>query len=166
MASRSSFRTLSRIVADEPALADWERRRARDAAILAVVARAVPRALVGELTVADAASGVLVLAGPSGAVAAVLRQRVPDLQARLLREGWEFTAIRVVVQPRMRAAPARKIVTNQLDRGAIPALAELRDRLPEGPLRASVERLLRRRRGKWGSDPDFPRAGMGNGVRL
>ncbi|MBS0320846.1 MAG: DUF721 domain-containing protein [Proteobacteria bacterium] len=145
MPSRSPIRTLSRVVADEPALAGWERRRARDAAILAVVARGVPRAVAGELAVADAASDVLVLAGPSGAVAAVLRQRVPDLQARLLREGWKFTAIRVVVQPRTHAAPPRKNVTNQLDRSAIPVLAELRDRLPEGPLRASVERLLRRR---------------------
>ena len=143
---RASARPLFRIVADDPSLADWQRRRFRDEALLQLLRRALPRALAAQLAVADAQGRELVIAGPSGAVAAVLRQRVPDLLGRLVREGWEFTGIRVVVQPRPTAGPEKKPVTLHMDSAAIPALSTLRDGLPPGALRDAVSRIVAKRR--------------------
>ncbi len=146
MVQRASAKPLSRIVADDPRLADWGRRRVRDEAILQILRRVLPRALAAEITVADAQSPELIIAGPSGSVAAVVRQRGPDLLARLGREGWEFTGIRVVVQPRVTAGPKAKTVTLQMDSTAIPALAALRDSLAPSPLKDALARIVARRR--------------------
>jgi hypothetical protein len=146
MVQRASAKPLSRIVADDPTLADWQRRRIRDEAVLQILRRALPRALAAQIAIADALALELVIAGPSGAVAAVVRQRAPDLLARLTREGWEFTGIRVVVQPRVTAGAEKKPVTLQLDSAAIPALSALRDGLPPGELRDALERIVAKRR--------------------
>jgi hypothetical protein len=146
MPPSTTAKTLSRIVADDPALAAWNRRRTQDAALLAVVAEVLPRTLTDEIAIADAASGELVIAGSSGAVAAVVRQRTPELRAALANKGWDFTAIRVVVQPRIRPAERSQPLALPLDAAAIPALSALADRLPHGPLRDSVQRLIGRRR--------------------
>lgn len=146
MAPRVSAQPLSRIVAADPTLADWERRRVQDEKLLRVLRSALPRALAAHVAIADATAQELVIAGPSGAVAAVVRQRVPILLAHLAREGWEFTGIKVVVQPRNERARETKNVTLQMDSAAIPALAALRDRLEEGPLKASLARIVAKRR--------------------
>ena len=146
MVQRASAKPLSRIVADDPALADWQRRRVRDEALLLVLRRALPRALAAQIAIADAQAKELTIAGPSGAVAAVVRQRTPDLLARLTREGWEFTGIRVVVQPRAPAGPDKKLVTLHMDSAAVPALSALRDALPPGALRDALARIVAKRR--------------------
>ena len=48
------------------------------------------------------------LAADAGAIAAVVRQRAPDLLAALRREGCQFTAIRVRVQVRGDPRPTRE----------------------------------------------------------
>jgi Dna[CI] antecedent, DciA len=143
VARPSSSTTLARVFATDPQMAQWQRRIAHGEAILHVVRRVLPRALGAELAVDAGESGELRLVAASGAMAAVLRQRVADLKPALAREGWEFTDIKVVVQPRAAPAVLKKQHTIQWDANATPALRQLRDTLPEGPLKAAVGRLLR-----------------------
>ena len=135
---------LTRILASDATLAAWEARRRREAAIAGVLRQSLPRALADRIRVADAGSGELELAADAGAIAAVLRQRAPDLLAKLQREGWQFTGIRVRVQVRTAPAAPEKAQPNQLDRGSLRPLATLARELPEGPLKAALARFVRR----------------------
>jgi hypothetical protein len=146
MVQRASAKPLSRIVADDPTLADWQRRRIRDEALLQILRPALPRALAAQISIADAEAPELIIAGYSGAVAAVVRQRGPDLLARLTREGWKFTGIRVVVQPRVTTGEEKKLVTLHMDSAAIPALSALHEGLAPGALRDALGRIVAKRR--------------------
>jgi hypothetical protein len=86
----------------------------------------------------------LTLAVAAGAVAAVVRQRTPDILAGLRREGFDFTELRVRVQVGGRASAPPKVVSNQRNRVDSAAMRALADRLPAGPLKTAVERLVRR----------------------
>jgi hypothetical protein len=132
------------VLAAHPQTAEWQRRVARNEAIMKVLRRVLPRALGAELTVDAGESGELRLVAASGAVAALLRQRGSDLMSALAREGLECTAIRVVVQPRPTAGVDRKTHAIQWDESASQALSKLCGTLPDGPLKAAVGRLLRR----------------------
>ncbi len=136
---------MARVLSGDPQLADWQRRYARDQAIIRIVRDTLPRTLSADIAVADAESGELRLAAPSGAFAAVLRQRSAALLSALTRKGWEFTAIKVVVQPRNTPTPKKKSSQIQWDAQASKPLAGLRDDLPPGPLKAALARLLRGR---------------------
>lgn len=136
---------MARVIAGDPQLADWQRRYTRDQAILAVIREQLPRTLTTDVVVVDAETDELRLAAPSGAFATVLRQRSARLIAALARKGWEFTAIKVVVQPRNVPAQWHKSSQIQWDATARPPLAGLRDNLPPGPLKAALARLLRGR---------------------
>ncbi|MEO6929126.1 MAG: hypothetical protein ABI190_08170 [Casimicrobiaceae bacterium] len=137
--------TMARVIAGDPQLADWKRRHARAEAILAVVRRSLPRNLATDIAIADADAAELRLSAPSGAFAAVLRQRGALLLSALVREGWEFTAIKVVVQPRNSAATWRKSSRIQWDSRANQPLVGLRDQLPPGPLKQALAKLVRGR---------------------
>jgi hypothetical protein len=136
---------MARVLSGDPQLADWQRRYARDQAIIRIVRDALPRALSADIAVADAESGELRLAAPSGAFAAVVRQRGADVLSALAGKGWEFTAIKVVVQPRNMPAPKKKSSRIQWDAQAGKPLVGLRDALPPGPLKMALARLLRGR---------------------
>jgi hypothetical protein len=135
---------LTRILAADATLAAWEARRRREATIAGVLRQQLPRALADRIRVADAGSGELELAADAGAIAAMLRQRAPDLLAKLQREGMQFTAIRVRVQVRVGPPPSVKSPTNQPDRTSLRPLAALARELPEGPLKAALARFVRR----------------------
>ena len=135
---------LSRILAADPTVAGWEARRRREEALAGIVRRHLPRPLASRVRVVNAEGGELELAVDAGAIAAVVRQRTPDLLAALLREHWQFTGIRVRVQVRVDPVPRQKIDVNQPDRDSLRPLADLARRLPPGPLKASLARLLRR----------------------
>ena len=139
-----SPQTLSRILATNPAVAGWEARRRREALLSAVIRRHLPRQLANRVRVVNGDGEQLELAVDAGAIAAVVRQRTPDLVAALRHENWQFTGIRVRVQVRTDAAPKLKTKANQPDRESLRPLAELARRLPPGPLKAALERLLRR----------------------
>ena len=135
---------LSRILAADPAIAEWEARRRRDQSLAAAIRRHLPRPLGEHLGVATSANDQLELTTGSGAVAALVRQRLPDLAVALRREGYEFTGIRVRVQVRASPGAKPKFVVNQPDRESLRPLAELARALPAGSLKASLARLLRR----------------------
>lgn len=136
---------MARVIAGDPKLADWQRRHARDQAIIQIVRQALPQNLAADIHVADAESAELKLSAPSGAFAAVLRQRGAGLLPALARKGWEFTAIKVIVQPRNVPIKRHKSSQIQWDAQASRPLANLRDDLPAGPLKAALARLLRGR---------------------
>jgi hypothetical protein len=94
--------------------------------------------------VAEAVPPTLTLATSTGAVAAVVRQRLPDILGQLAREGCNFTEIRVRVQVRVDAAAPEKTLKIQRNKADPAPLNRLADTLAEGPLKAAVRRLARR----------------------
>lgn len=139
-----SPQSLQRILAADPALAAWEARRRREALLTAIVRRHLPRPLAERVRVAEERGHELNLVADAGAIAAITRQRGPDLLAELQREGHEFTAIRVRVQVASATRAMQKPSLKQLDRAALRPLAGLASELPAGPLKSALARLLRR----------------------
>lgn len=137
------MRRLQQILTDESALAELLKRRQRELGLEERVKRTLPPALAAHVAVADGRATELVLAVASGAAAALLRQRVPDLLEALLHEGWEFTGIRVRVQAR----PAPQRLTNtlpkQLDAASAATLRRLATMLGDTQLAAALQRLAR-----------------------
>jgi hypothetical protein len=140
----NSPKPLSRILAHDAQIGAWHERMEQESRVTAAVRRLLPRALADRVRVADAGTSTLQLSVPAGAVAAVVRQRSPDLLAGLRREGWNFTEFRVVVQVGTGVPVKGKIVVNQKYRINPDPLRELARDLPAGPLRDAIERLARR----------------------
>jgi len=145
MSKPNPLQPLSRVLAADTRLAAWDARRRHEQALTLMIRRSLPRPVAEQVSVCAAVSETLELATASGAVAAVVRQRSPDLITALQREGWEFTVIRVRVQPQRDRAKAQKHIPHQWDSNATRALSGLEAGLPPGPLKASLTRLLRRR---------------------
>lgn len=134
---------LQRIIESDATLGAWEARRAREEALTGLVRRELPRQLGARLRVHETPAGDLELVTGAGAVAAALRQRLPDVAAALRRHGID-AAWRVRVA--LTAAPpeAPRHAPRALDRAAVAPLQDLARKLPAGPLRSAVARLLRR----------------------
>jgi hypothetical protein len=77
----------------------------------------------------------LALSATSGAAAALLRQRSPQLQQFLAAEGCEFTGIRVRVQARSMPARTEKPVKKQLDEQVCATLYNTAAELGDSPWR-------------------------------
>lgn len=116
----------------------------RESRLTAAVRRVLPRALADRVRVAEAVPPELTLAVTAGAVAAVVRQRTPDILAGLRREGLDFTELRVRVQVKPDPGKPGKIVKNHGFNIESAPLRALAAGLPAGPLRAAIERLARR----------------------
>jgi hypothetical protein len=137
-------RPLSRILAVDAQMGAWHERMERESRLTAAVRRLLPRALADRVRVAEAEAPVLVLAVPAGAVAAVVRQRSPDLLAGLRREGWDFTEFVVRVQVGTAVPSHAKVHKNQPPPVNPAPLRHLASKLPPGPLRDAVARLARK----------------------
>jgi hypothetical protein len=137
-------RSLSRLLASDPVVAGWLARALAEAELTAAVRRHLPRALADRVCVVEIADTTLVLATGSGTIAAVVRQRLPEILGELKREGCNFTEIRVRVQVRVDVDPRGKTLKTQRERPDPAPLRRLADGLPEGPLKAAVQRLARR----------------------
>jgi hypothetical protein len=140
----ASGRPLARVLADDPQVAAWNRRRRDEAAAMKAIGAALPRPLAAHVAALLPAPDRLDLACTTGTVAAALRQRLPAVRLALGREGLEFRDIRVRVQPGVGAEPERKPVPRQWDSAQKPALAGLERALPPGPLKAALARWLAR----------------------
>jgi hypothetical protein len=144
MAKPAATKPLSRILATDTQIAAWHDRMQRESRLTAAVRRMLPRALADRVRVAEAALPALTLAVAAGAVAAVVRQRSPDILAGLRREGWDFTELRVRVQVKSApAVPSKDLQIQRIKINSTP-LAALARELPPGPLRSALERLVRR----------------------
>jgi len=139
-----SPQSLQRILAADPVLAAWEARRRREALLTAIIRRHLPRPLAERIRVAEERGPELNLIADAGAIAAVARQRAPDLLAELQREGCEFTSIRVRVQVAGAGPRIQKPALKQIDRSALRTLVTLAQELPAGPLKVALARFLRR----------------------
>ena len=94
---------------------------------------------------------VLVLAVPSSAVAAKLKQQLPKLQAGLQKKGWQVESVRIKIQVG-RALPQPQAVKRvlELPPTAVQAFEELGEALPataqNAPLIAALRRLAEKRK--------------------
>jgi hypothetical protein len=142
---RLTLTPLNRILAADAQLASWNARREREAALLAVVRRVLPRPVAERVFVASGEGDTLELATPTGAVASVVRQKGPDILARLAAEGWKFSGIRLRVQPRQSTQDLPKPLPRQWDSTSRRPIAALCSQLPPGPLKAALGRFLKSR---------------------
>ena len=137
---------LSRILAADPTIAGWDARRRREDVLVHLVRRELPRLLADRVRVADTVDRQLTLAVDAGAIAAIVRQRTPELIAALQREGYEFTVIRVRVQVRPESEPRPKGKVNQPEMDSLRPLAAFEQSLAAGSLKSALARFLRRMR--------------------
>jgi hypothetical protein len=135
----------SRIVDADAQLASWNGRRLREEAVLRAVRRALPGPVAERVFVAKGDSGMLELATSAGAIASVVRQRGPDILAALARDGFEFSGLRIRVQPQSMPMSWQRNVPRQWDSASRAPLAALAPRLSDGPLKAALLRLLKGR---------------------
>jgi hypothetical protein len=141
-------RTLAGVLQSEPELAGWTARHRREAELTLLVRKHLPRPVAERVRVTGTREGVLELAAGSGAIAAALRQRAPDLRLSLARDGWDFTEIRVRVQVEPIPDGHDKTHKHQWDSREAAPLFALADQLPDGPLKAAITRWSRRARGR------------------
>jgi len=94
-------------------------------------------------------AGQLVLSMPNAALAAKLKQQLPKLQDRLLKDGWQVNAIRIKVQvgkSYVVPPPVRRQLV--LPKLAVSAFAELSEALEDTPgnqaLKAALRDMVRR----------------------
>ncbi len=132
---------LHQILKGESTLDDLLARHRRESALQELVQRALPPALAKHIVVLDARSAELQLGAASGAVAALVRQRAPDLRISLSREGWEFTGIRVRVQARLARETPAIMTRKQLDSASASTLLALAGQLGESSLSRALARL-------------------------
>ncbi len=141
---RKAFRPLALVVSEDATLAAWHARLQRETLLTAIVRKQLPRALADRVRVAETASGTLTLAVAAGAVAAVIRQRTPNLLSGLRREGWDFTELRLRVQVAVAGREQDKSLSVQRPRFDSAPLHRLARSLRDGPLRRAVLNLARR----------------------
>jgi hypothetical protein len=144
----TGFSTLARVLESDAKLAQWRQRHEREVLVTAKLRRHLPRALGDLVVVSDARDGLLELTVATGALAASVRQRGPDLLRALSREGLDFTEIRIRVQVRGTARKSEHIFSRQWDSAEAAPLFALVDRLSPGPLKTSLARFARRARGR------------------
>ncbi|WP_229428955.1 DciA family protein [Massilia sp. ST3] len=102
----------------------------RMARLQADCAAALP-ALFGACDVISFQESVLVLAVPSSALAARLKQMLPKLQTALQGRGWGVESIRLKVQMARAADEKPQMRTLELPPTAVQAFEELAESLPE-----------------------------------
>jgi len=117
-------------------------RASRLAALQQVYRMAVPEELAKRSKVVDERSGTLVVAAETSAVAAKLRQLVPRIVADIVKCCPEVTAIRVEVQVADGQPPTTPRARPQIARQGLRSFTQLRDALPDSPLREALSRLV------------------------
>jgi hypothetical protein len=150
------MRRLHQIIHGESAMAELLQRRQRELAVERHVKNALPRSLANCVSVADGRSSELTLSATSGAAAALLRQRAPDLLRVLTGEGCEFTGIRVRVQARPTVQVDSNQPKKQLDSVVAAQLLATAGTLGDSPLATALRRLARRSAPALQGDEDPP----------
>jgi hypothetical protein len=113
------------------------------------IAAALP-AMFDNCDVLSFQDGALVLATPSSAIAAKLKQQAPKLQADLTRRGWQVTSVKLKVQVTRALPPTFEARVLALPEMAVSAFEELGSSLPDNPqnarLIAAIKSMAARRR--------------------
>jgi len=141
---RKALRPLALIVTEDATLAAWHARLQRENLLTAIVRRHLPRALADRVRVAETGLGTLTLVVAAGAVAAVIRQRTPDLLNGLRREGWDFTELRLRVQVGVAGRKQDQPLSIHRTRFDSAPLHRLARSLSDGPLKRAVLNLAQR----------------------
>jgi hypothetical protein len=150
------MRRLHQIIHGESAMAELLQRRQRELAVEQHVKKVLPRSLANCVSVADGRSSELTLSASSGAAAALLRQRAPDLLRVLASEGCEFTGIRVRVQARTSVRIDSNLPKKQLDSTVAAQLLATAATLGDSSLAAALRRLAQRSAPALEGDEDAP----------
>lgn len=148
MNRKPQLHPLARVLDADPRLAEWTARHRDEAALTRLVRRHLPRSIGERVRVTDTRNGVLELAASAGAIAAAVRQRVPDLRGALARDGHAFTEVRVRVQVGGATLSGEKTPRPAFDSRDAGPLFDLAERLPDGPLRDALRHWSRRARGR------------------
>ena len=93
-------------------------------------------------SLANYKSGVIVIHAVSGAVAAKLRQLAPTLVEGFSKRGIECNGVQVKVQARKINTQSKASPQKPLSSRSSRSLEDLRDSLPDSPLRSALESLL------------------------
>jgi hypothetical protein len=128
-----SLRTLEAIVVRVEQLAALER---------AYVA-AIPREFANRSRVAYERAGTVVVSADTGAVAAKLRQLAPRIVNEIVKSAPEVTSMRVEVQI-VQSSKRPPQLRPKIGSHGLASLRELRDALPDSPLREALGRLVSR----------------------
>lgn len=138
-------RPLSRFLAGGDALARLQDHAARLNRLQTALDGALPPPLAAQCRVANLKDGTLVLSARGGAAAVRLRQLLPSLLERLQHGGHPVQAIKVKVGTPEQVEYRRPPPERHISAAARSGLAAFADSLPaDSPLRASLERLIRR----------------------
>ena len=89
-------------------------------------------------------SGIIVIHATNGAVAAKLRQLAPSLSDGFSKRGIECNGVQVKVQAPEINTQSMTSTQKPLSIKTEQGLCELRDQLPQSPLRSALEKLLAR----------------------
>jgi hypothetical protein len=103
-----------------------------------------PAHLAAASHLANYKSGIVVIHAASGAVATKLKQLAPTLADGFSRKGIECNGVQVKVQARESGTQSRTSVPRPLSLNASRSLGDLRDTLPESPLREALKTLIER----------------------
>ena len=95
-------------------------------------------------TLANYKSGIIVIHATTGAVAAKLRQLAPSLSDGFSKRGIECNSVQVKVQAPEINTQSMTSTQKPLSIKTEQGLCELRDQLPQSPLRSALEKLLAR----------------------
>ncbi len=95
-------------------------------------------------SLANYKTGIVIIHADSGAVAAKLRQLAPTLADGFSKRGIECTGVQVKVQARENPTQSRNSTTKPLSSTASNTLENLRNTLPDDPLRHAIDQLLAR----------------------
>lgn len=138
-------RLLQRFLHGGDALARLQDHAARLRRLQGALEAALPAQMLGQCQVANLKEGTLVLSARSGAAAVRLRQMLPSLLDHLLAAGHAVQAIKVKVASPEQEAEQRQPTERHISPAAKAGLSAFASSLPEdSPLRASLERLVRR----------------------
>lgn len=116
----------------------------RLASLQRLYAAAVPGELAKRSRVAYERAGTVVVVADTSAVAAKLRQLAPRIMVGIVKFAPEVTSIRVEVQVAEKN-DGRREFRPEIGSRALSSLRELRDSLPDSPLRQAIGQLVDRR---------------------
>ena len=111
---------------------------------------AILPAIFNSCDVMNFEAGQLVLSTPNAALATKLKQQLPKLQDRLLKDGWQVNAIRIKVQVSKNYVVPVVVRQLILPERAVSAFAELNETLEDSPrnqaLKNALANMVRRNR--------------------
>lgn len=138
-------RKLAQYADDSASLRAIARVSSQAARLQRILLEALPAEFSATSRVGWTRSGVLCVVVANGATGAKLRQMSTRILDHFRRQGFEFNSMRIEVQVTQGAAQPRTRRSKVLPPQALAAIERLQRTLAQGPLRAALTRLARKR---------------------